>query len=158
MEYENKYSPSRGTVGTSLGLAIAGTTLGVLNGGGLGNLLGGNSNKNCGCSEAMYVNRYEASQAARIAELEAEIKFRDAAIYTDTKLSDVYERLSTKIAGLEAAICQQNVYNATNTAAINCLNGQIAQLMSLTKLVVPNASVCPGWGNVTVSPATTTTA
>jgi hypothetical protein len=31
--------------------------------------------------------------------------------------------------------------------------GQIAQLQSLTKLVVPNTSVCPGWGNVTITPA-----
>ena len=35
---------------------------------------------------------------------------------------------------------------------------QIAQLQSLTKLVVPNTSVCPGWGNVTITPAATTTA
>jgi hypothetical protein len=97
-------------------------------------------------------------QNLRISELEAEVKFRDSAIYTDTKIADVYERLNTKISGLEAAICQQNVYNATNTATLNCVSAQIAQLMSLTKLVVPNSSVCPGWGNVTVSPATTTTA
>ena len=153
MELENHYA-SKGVAGAGLGLGIAGTALGVLSGG-LGNILGSN---NCNHSEAMYVNRYEASQSARIAELETEVKLRDANIYTDSKIADVYDRLSAKIGGLEAAICQQNVYNATNTAAINCLNGQIAQLMSLTKLVVPNASVCPGWGNVTVSPATTTTA
>lgn len=34
---------------------------------------------------------------------------------------------------------------------------QIAQLQSLTKLVVPNGSVCPGWGNVTITPSTTAT-
>ena len=32
-----------------------------------------------------------------------------------------------------------------------------SRLMGLTKLVVPNTSVCPGWGNVTITPATTTT-
>ena len=32
-------------------------------------------------------------------------------------------------------------------------DARIAQLMGLTKLVVPNASICPGWGNVTVTPA-----
>lgn len=26
------------------------------------------------------------------------------------------------------------------------------------KVVIPNTSVCPGWGNVTITPATTTTA
>ena len=79
-------------------------------------------------------------------------------IYTDGKIADVYERLITKINYIEGQLGQQAVYNATNTAAINCMNGQIAQLMSLTKLVVPNGSVCPGWGNVTVTPATTTAA
>jgi hypothetical protein len=28
-----------------------------------------------------------------------------------------------------------------------------SQLMGLTKLVVPNGSICPGWGNVTITPA-----
>lgn len=153
MEYENKFA-SKGVAGTGLGLGIAGTALGVLSGG-LNNILGGN---NCNCPEAMYVNRYEASQSARIAELETEVKLRDSNIYTDSKILELYKYVDGKIGGLEAAICQQNVYNATNTATLNCMNGQIAQLMSLTKLVVPNTSVCPGWGNVTVSPATTTTA
>ena len=156
MEYENKFA-SKGVAGTGLGLGIAGTALGVLSGG-LGNILGSNSNNNCSCSEAMYVNRYEASQSARIAELETEVKLRDSNIYTDSKILELYKYVDGKFGGLEAAICQQNVYNATNTATLNCMNGQIAQLMSLTKLVVPNTSVCPGWGNVTVSPATTTTA
>lgn len=106
----------------------------------------------------MYVNRYEASQSARIAELETEVKLRDSNIYTDSKILELYKYVDGKVGGLEAAICQQNVYNATNTATLNCVSAQIAQLMSLTKLVVPNSSVCPGWGNVTVSPATTTTA
>jgi hypothetical protein len=78
-------------------------------------------------------------------------------IYTDAKIADVYERLNVKINGLESQICQQNVYNATNTATINCISGQIAQLMSLTKMVVPNTSICPGWGDVTVSVTPTTT-
>lgn len=40
------------------------------------------------------------------------------------------------------------------TNQINCINNTLA---SITKTVVPNSSVCPGWGNVTVTPATTTT-
>ena len=34
------------------------------------------------------------------------------------------------------------------------LQGQVAQLFALTKLVVPNPSVCPGWGEVTITPTT----
>ena len=108
-------------------------------------------------SEDHYINRYEAGQSARIAELETEVKLRDSNIYTDNKILALYQYVDGKIQNVEGQICQQNVYNATNTATINCLSGQIAQLMNLTKLVIPNGSVCPGWGNVTVTPATTPT-
>ena len=147
---------SKGVAGSGLGLGIAGTALGVLNGG-LGNLLGGMVNNNCGCSENMLVNRYELNQENRIAKLETEVALRDANIFTDQKIADVYERLSNRISGVEAGLNAQAVYNATNTATINCIQGQVAQLFGLTKLVVPNTSVCPGWGNVTITPSTTTT-
>ena len=154
MEYENKYA-SKGVAGAGLGLGIAGTALGLLSGNGLSGILGGG----CGCSENHGVNRYELSQSARIAELETEVKLRDANTYTDSKILDLYRYVDGRFNGIEAQICQQNVYNATNTATINCISGQVAQLMSLTKLVVPNGSICPGWGDVTVSvtPTPTTT-
>ena len=156
MEMENKYA-SKGVAGSGLGLGIAGTALGLLNNGnGLGGLFGGNNNG--GCSENHYVNRYELGLQQELAAKDSKIGLLESNIYTDSKIADVYERLNNKIGVLEGQICQQNVYNATNTATINCISGQIAQLMSLTKLVVPNTSVCPGWGNVTVTPATTTTA
>ena len=154
MEYQNNFA-SKGIAGTGLGLGIAGTALSLLSGNGtLGNLFGNGCNN--GCSDDHYVNRYEATQSARIAELETEVKLRDSNIYTDAKILDLYKYVDGKFSNVEAQICQQNVYNATNTATINCMSGQIAQLMNLTKLVIPNTSVCPGWGNVTVSPATTT--
>ena len=155
MEMENKYA-SRGVAGAGLGLGIAGTALGLLNGNGngLGGLFGGSRS---GCSEDHCINRYEASQSARIAELETEVKLRDANTFTMGEMGKLRDYVDSRFSGIEAQICQQNVYNATNTATINCMAGQIAQLMSLTKLVVPNASVCPGWGNVTVTPATAAT-
>jgi hypothetical protein len=146
---------SKGVAGSGLGLGIAGTALGVLNGG-LGNILGMGCNNTC--SENMAVTRYELNQENRIAKLETEVALRDANIYSDQKLSEVYKDLSARINGLEAGLNAQAVYNATNTATINCIQGQVAQLFSLTKLVVPNTSVCPGWGNVTITPSTTTTA
>ena len=155
IERSHNYS-SKGVGGTALGLGIAGTALGVLNNGGLGNLL----NLGGGCCEGDHVvNRYEAAQSARIAELETEVKLRDANTYTDQKILEVYQTFDSRIRGVESQIGQQAVYNATNTAALNCMQGQIAQLMGLTKLVVPNSSICPGWGTatVTVTPATTTT-
>jgi hypothetical protein len=153
MDVENRYA-SKGVAGSGLGLGIAGTALGLLSNGGLGNIFG---NGNCGCSEDHYVNRYELGLQQELAKKDSKISLLESNIYVDSKIADVYERLNTKIGGIEAQLCQQAVYNATNTATINCMSGQIATLMSLTKTVVPNSSICPGWGNVTVTPSTTTT-
>ena len=146
---------SKGVAGSGLGLGIAGTALGVLNGG-LGNILGGLTN-NCGCGNNQYVNRYEMELENKIINRDSEIALLKSNIYTDQKIADVYERLNAKIGGVEAGLSTQAVYNATNTATINCIQGQVAQLYGLTKMVVPNTSVCPGWGNVTITPSTTTT-
>ena len=150
MEYENKYA-SKGVAGTGLGLGIAGTALGVLAGGLNGTGLFNGNSCNSGCSEDHYINRYEAQQSARIAELETEVKLRDSNIYTDGKILELYKYVDGKFGVVESQLCEQRVYNATNTSALSCLQGQVAQLASLTKLVVPNTSVCPGWGDVTVS-------
>ena len=147
---------STGKANAALTTGIIGTSLGGLLALG-SNLLGGNVMNNCGCSENTHVSRYELGQESRIARLESEIALRDANIYSDQKLVEVYKDLSARINGLEAGLNAQAVYNATNTATINCIQGQVAQLFGLTKLVVPNTSVCPGCGDVTITPATTTT-
>ena len=110
MEYENKYA-SQGVAGSGLGLGIAGTALGVLNGG-LGNLLGGYNTTHCGCNEDHLVNRYEAGQSARIAELETEVKLRDSNIYTDQKILEVYKYFDGENKATRAAIAEQAVKNA----------------------------------------------
>lgn len=145
---------SKGVAGSGLGLGIAGTALGLLNGG-LGNILGNGGN--C-CSENHVVNRYELAQEQKIAGLEAQIALRDANIYNDQKMLELYRYVDGKFETVNAAINAQAVYNATNTSTICCIQNQIAQLQGLTKLVVPNTSVCPGWGNVTITPSTTTAA
>lgn len=125
-----------------------------------GNILGGNNN--CApCSENMLVNRYEMSMQQTIAAKDARIGLLESNIYTDQKLADVYERLNTRINAIkdaqDAINTQQAVYNGVNTATLNCMQGQIQQLYSLTRLIVPNHSVCPGWGDVTITPTPATT-
>lgn len=149
MEHENDFA-SKGVAGAGLGLGIAGTALGVMAGGLNGAGLFGVRNANAGYDT---VSRYEQQQAARIAELETEVKLRDSNIYTDSKILELYKYVDGKFAVVEHELCDQRVYNATMNGAISCIQGQIAQLQALTKLVIPNASVCPGWGNVTVTPA-----
>ena len=144
MEYASK---GVGVGGLTTG--VIGTALGAMNSGLVGNILGGCGNTRTGgcCNEDHVVNRYEAAQAARIAELETQNKLLESNIYTDSKIADVYERLNTKydakIACIEAQINQQAVYNATNTATLGCLSGQVAQLLALTKTVIPAENICP---------------
>ena len=157
---------SRGVANTALGLSIGALGAQLL-GGGIGNLLGNVShnmtpNNGCGgavaaCSENMLVNRYEAAQQARIAELETEVKLRDANTYAMAQVNNLRDYVDNKFAHVEHEICNQQVYNATANATIGCLAQQVAQLQGITKMVIPNTSVCPGWGNVTITPATTTT-
>ena len=132
---------SRGVANAGLATGIVGATGTALNllGGNLGGLFG----NNCNCSENMTVSRYELSQEQKIAELQTQVALRDANTYVDGKILEMYKYVDGRLNGVEAQICQQNVYNATNTAALNCINGQIAQLMGLTKLVVPATNICP---------------
>lgn len=151
MEYASK-----GVANAGLTTGIIGTALGAMNSGILPGLFGGGTQ--CCNSDSMPVNRYEAQQSARIAELETEVKLRDANTYTLGEINKLRDYVDRRFEGVNASISAQAVYNATNTAALNCIQGQVNQLMSLTKIVVPNSSVCPGWGDVTVSvtPAATT--
>lgn len=150
---------SKGVAGAGLGLGIAGTALGVLNGG-LGNFLGANTVANS-CSDNCFVNRYELDLENKIVSKDSEIALLKSNIYTDQKLTEVFSNLQAQLNAIKdnqnVVNMQQAVYNGTNTATISCIQGQIAQLQGLTKLVVPNTSVCPGWGNVTITPAASTT-
>lgn len=143
------------TVGASAGIA---SFLGL----NAGNILGnwGNGNRPCN-SDDMPISRYEANMLQGLGAKDSKIALLESNIYTDQKIADVYERLNAKIQAnkdaQDAVNLQQAVYNGTNTAALNCLQGQVAQLYGLTKLVIPNTSCCPGWGNVTITPATTPT-
>jgi hypothetical protein len=130
------------TVGASLGIA---SFLGLNSGNALGGLLGGNGwNNGNACN--MPVSRYEAGMMQEIANKDGKIALLEANIYTDQKIADVYERLNVKInANKEeqtAVNMQQAVYNGTNTAAMNCMKGQIEQLAALAQFVIPSRNVC----------------
>ena len=164
MEYA---SNGKGNLGVTLG--AIGTGLGVF-GGGLSNLFGGWGMAPAAmCSEHTPVTRYTLDQQTTISEKNMEIAYWRGQDETNRKISDSYSKLENRLIGLAAEVraytdeqvainMQQAVYNGTNTATIGCIQNQVNQLLGLTKLVVPNASVCPGWGaaKVTVEPATAT--
>ena len=142
----NQEWATKGVAGAGLGLGIAGTARGLLNNGNLGGILGGGN----GCGENGHlVNRYEAQQSARVAELETEVKLRDANVYTMTEMGKLRDYVDTRVGRLEHELCDQKVFNATQIATIGCIQNQVNQLMGLTKVVVPNSSICPGWTTTT---------
>lgn len=105
---------SKGVAGAGLGLGIAGTALGVLNGG-LGNLLNNGWNN---CGENTIVSRYELGQSGTIAKLESDIALRDANIYNDQKLLDVYKYFDAQVKDIRATICENDKALAVSNAKI----------------------------------------
>lgn len=160
---------SRGVANAGLTTGIIGTALGglmALNGG----VAAAPANAQGQCSENTTVNRYELDQLKTIANKDMEIAYWRGQDETNRKISDTYSKLESRVIDLAAEVrgnkdeqnginMQQAVYNGVNTATIGCIQDQVNQLLGMTKRVVPNSSVCPGWGEatVTVSTGTTTT-
>lgn len=152
-------SNAKGNAALTTGIiGTAGVGLGLLNGG-LGNIFGGlggcnaqrqtatdtaalmamsalagraSADSGCTCNEDHKVDRYEAAQAARIAELETEVKLRDANAYTDQKMLDMYKYFDGKVRGLEMADAAQAVTNQRVAdsfeavhADINCVKNEL---------------------------------
>lgn len=150
---------TKGTAGTALGLAIGGLGTQLLNGG-LNGILGGGCVNNC--SENMPVNRYELNQEKTIAEKNAEIAYLKGQNETNEKITAAFTNLEAQIRVLSDKVqankdeqyainLQQAVYNGTNTATVGCIQSQVNQLLAITKMVIPNSSVCPGWDTTTTT-------
>ena len=133
---------SKGVAGTALGLGAGAIGVELLRGG-LGGLLGGAMGGGCVPSENMPVTRYDADKDATIMRLENQNSLLKSNTYVDGKMLELYRYVDTKFGAVDAALAQQAVYNATQTSVIGCLQGQVAQLMGLTKVVIPTASICP---------------
>ena len=154
MEYASK---GIGAAGLTTG--IIGTAFGAMNSGILPNLFGTGRGACCD-SENMPVSRYELSQESKIADLQSQIALRDANTYNDQKLLEVYKYFDGKLEGVNQRLCDQAVWNATQTATIGCMAQQIAALQNLTKMIIPAANVCPApmpQYNSWTAPTTTTT-
>ena len=108
MEYTARQGTTAlGIIGTALGgLAVAGGPVLAA----LGNRSAA-ATAQAACSENQLINRYEAAQAARIAELETEVKLRDANTYTDQKILQTYQYVDGRMRDLEADLSAQKVIN-----------------------------------------------
>ena len=155
MEMENKYA-SRGVSGAGLGLGIAGTALGLMNGG-LPGLLGGVGNG--GCSEDHYVNRYELAMVRDLTNKDMEIAYLKGRDEAKSDSLELYKYVDGKFAFMERELADQRVFNATQISTISCIQNQVAQLQGLTKVIVPIGNVCPqpmAQYNSWTAPTTTT--
>lgn len=147
----NVTGQGQGTYNTIAGSA---GLLAFLQNGGLGNIFGnGWNNSNFGCSDNTMVNRYELNMTREADSLKAENALLRSNVYTDQKLVDVVKDYTSQINDLKAEVrankdeqyainLQQATLNATQTATISCISQQIAQLQSLSQLVVPSRNVC----------------
>lgn len=117
-----------------------------------------------------------AAKDSMIAKLEAE-KYTDAQVANlyqakvrdDKELMVFATNIDKRVTALEVSaplreqILQGQIAQVAqqSTCCCNAATAAIANLQaavnSITKLVIPNTSVCPGWGNVTITPAAATT-
>ena len=105
------------------------------------------------CSENTPVTRYDLEQSEKMQDLKSENALLKADKYTDQKMVEVYKDLQGQIKDVAAEVRankdaqteinrEQAVYNGINTANLKALKGQIAELASLSELVIPKRKVC----------------
>lgn len=135
METTESKTPFNGTAVTGAALGGSALLVSLLNGG-IGNLLGGGMRPPAGdppWSRDLQYERELTTKDSEIGQLKAEK-------YADTVVLAAERRLADKIAAIEtgtaAAFAKQNEYNVANTAAVASINGQVAQLMSMTGIII----------------------
>ena len=162
------YVASKGTTALSIIGTVLGS-LGVAGNGTCGNLLnlGGAPNLNGVCSENMPVNRYELNQQKELTNKDMEIAYLRGQNETDKKVLELYKYFDGEIKDMRQTQCDrwagQGIINAKVESTMGVIGTQVASisasLANITKTVVPNSAICPGWGEVCVQtvPCTTTT-
>ena len=135
--YENNEYASKGVGTAGLTLGIIGTSLasGILNGNGIGGILGNNNPT--------------ASATYQLATKDTEIALLKSQQYSDNKNLPLIE----KIAGLDARV---SVIEKTEPLRDQVIGERISALQrtldGIARPFVPNYAVAPGWGPAFVSP------
>ena len=148
----NVTSQGQGNLNTGFGIAGLLSFLGI----DLGGLGAGMRNATaCGCNENQLVNRYELNMVEQLNAKDSEIALLKAENNTEKKIVEVTAYLQGEIGKVASKLeafkesqyavnLEQATLNAAQTSTINCLKAQIAQLMGLSKLVIPSSNVCQG--------------
>ena len=149
---------SAGVGGAGLGLGIAGTALGLLNSGNGNGILGGLF----GGGNTNQTNALMADLAREKAERFAEktgSEIYNALFAQYKELAQATTGIDKRVSALEVAgPLREQLVNQRIDCCCSQMSTGLAALQSvvasITKTVIPNSSVCPGWGDVTVTPAT----
>lgn len=139
---------SKGVAGSGLGLGIAGTALGLLNGNGLGGLFG--CGNNCAVN-AMAGN----AMVATLAEKDSEIGQLKAEKYTNDQVAKTYIALNSEIGKVsdkvnELALGTEKRFGAVDsqmavmaTATNSAIQALQNTVNGITKTVIPLNVICP---------------
>ena len=143
---------NKGVAGAGLGLGIAGTALGLANGGwlnGWGNGWGRNVNggyAGCGGWGYGYNGGSDIGISEALACRDMEIAQLRARAYSDESDLAVYKYFDGKFKELSDRLCAQEVFNANASGTMKVLADQIAQqqalLASITKTAIPEDVIC----------------
>lgn len=152
---------SHGTGTAALTTGIIGTGLGAINSGLFNGILGG------GAAQQNYVTKDMLALQMQLVDTQKELAIKSADLSSEQKMVQVFnasndkinnvrDELSTRIREVEAKVdanaAAQSVINCQVGSNLTLANSQIAQLFSLTKMIIPNTNVCPGWGDVKITP------
>lgn len=144
-----------GVATAGLTTGVIGTALGLLNG--AGGLMGMGMHSGYGGYDTMTMRMIEAERRSAVleSELAAEKKMVEVFTAATNRTNAVREELERDIRELERKvdgnIAAQSVLNAKFGHETEMNKAMIHRLYSLTKLVIPNDSICPGWDE-TVTP------
>ncbi len=125
-----------GTAGLTLGIIGTSLASGILNGTGLGNILGNNQNP---ASSTVY---QLAQKDSEITQLKAE-RYADAQVKL---LTGEVCNLKQRVAAIEVAEpLREQILNERISCVANTVN-------RLVQPMIPNGNIAPGWGPAFVSP------
>lgn len=147
-DFDSRYG-SKGVTGASLGLGIAGTTLGLLNGGlGLMSGLGAGMNGGWMANHAAnYVTKEAFDLQKQVSEKDSVIALLKSESNTEVKIADVYSRLKGDVLEQErlnnARHTEQLVWNAKMEARMAVAESKLDQVMGMTGLYIEASRVTP---------------
>ena len=137
----NVTSQGQGSLNTVLGAVGTAGALGMMNG------LFGNRGPE---GDDRPVTRYELGLVRESIAKDSELAELRSKLYTNEQVSGVRQQLNDFQA-------QQMLYNGTNNATVACIQKHVNELFGLTRLMVPNSNIAPGWGPFPSTPGSPVT-